>query len=165
MRNAIAKLTVVLLAQGIASAHAGDVNVGVSISGQIQPGVYGRIDIGNAAPPPVVYAQPVLIVPQPRPVYVEPLYLHVPPGHARNWAKHCHRYNACGQPVYFVRSNEYERDSYYGHGNHDHDYERYRYNDRDDRHDDHHDNGRHGDHDDHGHGKHKGDKHKDRDDR
>ena len=37
-----------------------------------------------------------------------PLYLHVPPGHAKKWSKHCHKYNACDRPVYFVRSAEYE---------------------------------------------------------
>ena len=104
----------VLLAQAAISAHAGDVNVGVNISGQITPGVYGRVDIGNM-PPPLVYPQPVVIVRQPQPVVVAPLYLHVPPGHAKKWAKHCHKYNACSQPVYFVKSAEYE----YG-GGHDH---------------------------------------------
>jgi hypothetical protein len=31
------------------------------------------------------------------------VYLYVPPGHQKNWAKHCARYAACGQPVYFVQ--------------------------------------------------------------
>ena len=35
-------------------------------------------------------------------------FLYLPPGHAKNWKKHCHRYNACGRPVYFVKSAEYE---------------------------------------------------------
>jgi hypothetical protein len=39
---------------------------------------------------------------------VEPIYLHVPPGHAKHWRKHCHEYHACDRPVYFVRSAEYE---------------------------------------------------------
>lgn len=34
----------------------------------------------------------------------QPIYLHVPPGHAKNWRSYCGRYDACGQPVYFVRS-------------------------------------------------------------
>lgn len=93
---------------GASAAGAGDVNVGVTISGEIQPGVYGRIDIGNRPPPPVVYPQPVWIVQPPQPVVVAPVYLHVPPGHAKNWAKHCARYNACNTPVYFVRSAEYD---------------------------------------------------------
>ena len=40
--------------------------------------------------------------------------MYVPPGHAKNWAKHCGRYNACGQPVYFVQErwvhDEYRRE-------------------------------------------------------
>ena len=84
-------------------------NVNVIIDGQIKPGVYGRVEIGNIPPPPVLYPQPVVIVqPPPRVVVAQPLYLHVPPGHAKKWRKHCHRYDACGQPVYFVKSEEYE---------------------------------------------------------
>lgn len=97
-----------LLAGGIDFAQAQDVNVGVTISGEIRPGIYGRVDIGTAPPPPVFYPQPVLIVRQPRPVAVAPVYLHVPPGHAKKWSKHCHKYNACATPVYFVKSAEYE---------------------------------------------------------
>ena len=40
-----------------------------------------------------------------------PVYLRVPPGHAKNWGKHCQRYGACGVPVYFVRDDWY-RDVY-----------------------------------------------------
>jgi hypothetical protein len=54
----------------------------------------------------LVYPEPVVIVR--RPVPVEPVYLHVPPGHAKKWSKHCHKYNACNRPVYFVKSQEYE---------------------------------------------------------
>ena len=53
------------------------------------------------------YAQPVIIARPPGPP-PGPVYLHVPPGHAKNWSKHCQRYNACGRPVYFVKSEEYE---------------------------------------------------------
>jgi hypothetical protein len=89
-------------------ASAGEPVIHVSVGGQVSPGVYGRVDFGNAPPPPVVYAQPVVIVKQPRPVAVQPVYLHVPPGHAKNWRKHCRHYDACGVPVYFVKSKEYE---------------------------------------------------------
>ncbi len=50
----------------------------------------------------------MVIVKQPQPVIMAPIYMHVPPGHARNWSKHCHKYNACERPVYFVKSAEYE---------------------------------------------------------
>jgi hypothetical protein len=96
-----------LLLCGIA-AHAGTPSVSVTVSGEVAPGVYGEVQVGNAPPPPVVYAQPVIIVPQPRHETGRPLYLHVPPGHAKHWSRHCHEYNACNRSVYFVKSAEYE---------------------------------------------------------
>ena len=108
MKRTLAAIATLLLAQGIAPAQAGDVNVGVTISGEVRPGVYGRVDIGTAPPPPVFYPQPVVIVRQAHPVAVAPIYMHVPPGHAKKWSKHCRKYNACATPVYFVRSAEYE---------------------------------------------------------
>ncbi len=88
-----------LLASGTASAQT---SVGVSI-GINQPGVYGRINIGNYPQPVLVSSQPVIIVQQPVAVVRQPIYLYVPPGHQKHWGKHCYRYNACGQPVYFVQ--------------------------------------------------------------
>ena len=76
-------------------------SVGVSV-GINQPGVYGRIDIGNYPPPAVVYPQPVIITPTPVVVHRQPIYLYVPPGHQKNWGRYCGHYNACNQPVYFV---------------------------------------------------------------
>jgi hypothetical protein len=90
------------------SAHAGTAIINLSVGGEISPGVYGQVQFGNAPPPPVLYEQPRIIVRQPPNVVVEPIYLHVPPGHAKNWARHCREYNACNRPVYFVRSAEYE---------------------------------------------------------
>src|SRR4051794_11543678 len=95
------------LAAGGAPAYAGDVSVGVTISGEIVPGVYGRVDLANRPPPPLLYAAPVVIVRPPPHVVLQPVYLHVPPGHARNWSKHCREYDACNRPVYFVKSAEY----------------------------------------------------------
>jgi len=100
MKKRILTLAATLLA---ASAHATDVGVSVQIG---QPGFYGRIDIGNTAPPPVVVAQPVWV--QRRPVHVEPVYMRIPPGHQKHWDKHCAKYNACGVPVYFVREDWYQ---------------------------------------------------------
>ncbi len=97
---------VAIMYAGIGSVQAGDLDVRVMLSGQVAPGVYGQVQIGNDRPPPVVYAQPMLIEPQAAPP--PPMYLHVPPGHARNWRKHCHEYHACNRPVYFVRSAEYD---------------------------------------------------------
>lgn len=91
----------------LGSAHAADVFINATVSGVLAPGVYGRIDIGGAPPPPVLYPQPVIIARPAIAVAVppQPLYLYVPPGHAKNWAKHCGKYNACGQPVYFVKTD------------------------------------------------------------
>lgn len=84
---------------------AADVGVSVSIG---QPGFYGRLDIGGYPQPQVIYRQPIMVerVPMDR----EPVYLRVPPGHAKHWSKHCREYNACGERVYFVRDNWYNRE-------------------------------------------------------
>jgi hypothetical protein len=83
--------------------QAADVGVSISIG---QPGFYGQIDIGD-------FPRPVLI--DPRPVVIErvtvhrdPIYLRVPPGHAKNWRRYCNRYDACGRPVYFVQDRWYQ---------------------------------------------------------
>lgn len=86
-------------------AFAADVGVSVNIG---QPGFYGRIDIGDFPAPQVIYQRPRAVewVPVERP----PIYLNVPPGHAKKWSKHCGRYNACGERVYFVQNNWYDRE-------------------------------------------------------
>jgi hypothetical protein len=97
-------LFALLLAAAAAPALAADVGVSVSIG---QPGFYGRIDIGNFPQPVLIYPQPVIIEPVPVGVIRAPIYLRVPPGHAKHWRKHCQKYNACGQPVYFVQDRWY----------------------------------------------------------
>ena len=86
------------------TAFATDVGVSVNIS---QPGFYGRIDLGRVPQPVVIYPRPLIIEQRPITVVREPIYMRVPPGHEKNWGKHCRRYNACGQPVYFVQDNWY----------------------------------------------------------
>jgi hypothetical protein len=134
-----------LLLTSFAFTQANAANVGVSVNIG-EPGFYGQIDIGDYVPrPQVVYTQPVII--QHVPVYerATPIYLHVPPGHAKRWASYCGQYNACGRPVYFVKDSWYENEyvpryrEHHGHGDDDND-----------RHDDHYD--RHDDRGDHGHG-------------
>lgn len=98
-------IAAVLLA-GAGVCRAGDLSIHLMLSGEVAPGLYGQVQIGNEGPPPLVNAQPMLIEPQAAPP--PPVYLHVPPEHARNWRKHCREYNACNRPVYFVRSKEYE---------------------------------------------------------
>ncbi|HUP97405.1 MAG TPA: hypothetical protein VM073_05665 [Usitatibacter sp.] len=101
-----AAIATTVLAAVCGAAAAADVNIQVILPGDLRPGLYGRVDFGSAPPPPLVYTEPILVkkVKAPPP----PLYLHVPPGHAKNWSKHCARYDACGQPVYFVKSAEYD---------------------------------------------------------
>ena len=121
MRSFVLAVVVVLICAFSAQAET---NVGVSV--QVgQPGFYGRIDVGNYPQPQVIYAKPVMVAPPPPHVVVapQPVYLHVPPGHAKKWSKHCHKYNACGQPVYFVKDKWYndvyvpQYQAKHGHGN------------------------------------------------
>ena len=66
-------------------------------------------------PTPLNYQQAPI---QPGYVVQQPVYLYVPPGHQKDWKKHCRRYNACGQPVYFVKE-DWVRERYdeeHGHG-------------------------------------------------
>ena len=115
------RLFISLAALALASAgvsRAGDLGIHVILSGEVAPGVYGQVQFGNAPPPPLLYAEPLLIEQQAAPP--PPVYLHVPPGHAKNWRKHCREYNACNRPVYFVRSAEYEPRR----ENHDRDHDR-----------------------------------------
>lgn len=96
---------------------AADIGVSVQIS---QPGVYGRVDIGRFPQPQIVVPQPVIIA-APRVVVAQPapVYMWVPPGHRKNWRKHCARYGACGTPVYFVQDGWYRQHVQGGPGRHD----------------------------------------------
>ncbi len=102
--NSSVWITAVAMLIGAAPALAQDIRV--SVSGEVAPGVYGRVDISKGPRPPLVSPDPVVVVRQAR--APGPVYLHVPPGHAKNWAKHCKKYDACSRPVYFVKSAEYE---------------------------------------------------------
>lgn len=98
-------LAAALIGAMAAPARAADVGVSVSIG---QPGFYGRIDIGDFPRPRLIYAEPRIVTPMPPGMSRRPIYLHVPPGHAKDWAKHCGKYAACGQPVYFVEERWYQ---------------------------------------------------------
>ncbi len=98
-----------ILALTSLSARAGTPIINLRVGGEISPGVYGEVQFGNAPPPEVINAQPMLVVRQ-HGAAVKPMYLHVPPGHAKHWARYCHRYNACNRPVYFVKSGRYQPD-------------------------------------------------------
>jgi hypothetical protein len=81
---------------------------GVSISVG-EPGFYGRIDIGGYPAPRLLYPEPIIV--HRVQTWYPPIYLRVPPKHANRWYKYCHRYNACGRPVYFIDDGWY-RDVY-----------------------------------------------------
>ncbi len=147
----------ILFALAIAAAtlsSPASASVTVSIG---QPGFYGRLDIGGFPAPALIYPQPIII--QGGPYGAPPLYLRVPPRHASHWRQYCHRYQACGHPVYFVRDSWYHQEyvPQYRARHHDH-YDRrdyredrrdYREDRRDYRQERRHD--RRHDHDDHGH--------------
>ncbi len=126
-----------VLAAAAIPAFASDVGVSISVG---QPGFYGQIDIGGYPPPRVIYREPRII--ERIAVNRPPVYLHVPPGHARNWRKHCHEYNACGERVYFVRDSWYDREYVPRYQKHHGDRRDDRRDEKHDRHDEGHDNGR-----------------------
>lgn len=140
MRNLVGKILLTMsglfLLQTSSTVFAGDLGVNVILAGELRPGMYGQVEIGDARPV-VVYERPRVVHVERRYAHARPVYLHVPPGHARYWSSHCGAYHACGRPVYFVRSEEYEP----GYRYHDHHHDRHysRHYDRHDRQDNRHD--------------------------
>ncbi len=100
-----ALLAVATLGLGTQAVHAATVDVSINIG---QPGYYGPLDIRDFGRPQLIYSEPRVIYRTA--VQREPVYLHVPPGHAKNWRKHCGKYNACGDRVYFVKDSWYDRE-------------------------------------------------------
>ena len=101
-------LFIATVAAILGSVRVADAGVSIQVG---QPGFCGSIDIGGFPQTQLVYPQPVVIEPVPSGVVQEPIYLHVPPGHAKHWRKHCGKYHACGQPVYFVKDSWYRNES------------------------------------------------------
>ncbi|MBS0291330.1 MAG: hypothetical protein JSS01_02250 [Proteobacteria bacterium] len=99
------------------SAHA-QAYVNATVGGQLAPGVYGRVDIGNGPAPTLLFAQPVVVAPPPIYAPRAPIYMYVPPGHAKHWARYCARYAACNQPVYFLSAPPRRPDHFHGHRDH-----------------------------------------------
>jgi hypothetical protein len=86
----------------------------------VQPGVYGRVEIGGYVEAPRVYStQPVMAVDNGDGDLVEeyvdpayataqpPVYLWVPEYQRTHWARYCREYGAYGVPVYFVDDGWY----------------------------------------------------------
>jgi hypothetical protein len=96
-----------LLAAGSAAAQSASDWRNVTTGGTLRPGIYGRIVIkGQAAPPPVIYPQPVIGSDSLVPPGGQPVYLYVPPGQVRKWKQNCAKWQACEQPVLFVRVDD-----------------------------------------------------------
>jgi hypothetical protein len=71
--------------------------------GPLRAGVYGRVEVRGTTPPPVIYSQPVIATQVLVPASAQPTYLYVPSGQVRKWKQHCAKWQACDQPVLFVR--------------------------------------------------------------
>jgi hypothetical protein len=81
--------------------------VGVSVN-MGQPNFYGQLDPNGYPQPQLIYRQPKAIGRVP--INQPPVYMRVPPGQAKNWRKHCKKYNACDERVLFVQDNWYNRE-------------------------------------------------------
>jgi hypothetical protein len=106
--KSVRQLGVVMLAFGTVAAAAAERDYrNLTAGGHLRPGIYGRIEVrGAAAPPPVIYPQPVLANSSIDRVQREPVYLYVPPGQVRKWKQHCAKWSACDEAVLFVRVDQ-----------------------------------------------------------
>jgi len=102
MRQSLAVLAALLGMWAVAPAVASDLR-NLTTGGPLRPGIYGQIEVRGSTPPPVIYAQPVLVGHGFIPAGAKPLYLYVPPGQVRKWKDNCARWKACDQPVLFIR--------------------------------------------------------------
>lgn len=123
-KKIIASLLLSLSALPGLPAMADDLGINVILEGEVAPGVYGRVELGNDSHPDIYYREPMIIVSDSKYARSRPVYLHVPPGHAKNWGKHCSKYRACDRPVYFVRSAEYDEHYSDDHGHDEHKHEK-----------------------------------------
>ncbi len=105
MKRLLIVVTVLAAAFVTSPVLAADVGVSISIG---EPGFSGRLDIGNFPRPEVIDPRPVVIM-RGVPVERPPIYLRVPEKQRRHWQKYCHRYNACGERVFFVKDSWYDK--------------------------------------------------------
>jgi hypothetical protein len=99
---AVAAVTIITNFNTTALAEVGvSINIG-------QPGFYGQLDPNGYPQPRVIYRQPKAIGRVP--INQPPVYMRVPPNQAKNWRKHCRKYNACDERVLFVQDNWYNRE-------------------------------------------------------
>lgn len=104
-------LTVVALVTAYPEAFAADVGMANDIGKIGQASYYGRLYIAGDAYPATIYRQPIVAAStRTEAEYRHPIYLRVRPGHSKHWHKHCGEYDACGEPVLFVRDDWYQRE-------------------------------------------------------
>ncbi len=79
--------------------------INITVGAPLIQGEYGRIRMDSGMPlPPLHASRPVIVG---RPVaHAIPIYLYVPAYQRKNWGAHCHRYDACQHPVYFVNGGK-----------------------------------------------------------
>jgi hypothetical protein len=90
----------------VAAAQAQAAYLNETTGRPLRVGAYGRIQVRNAPPPPLISPHPVIAVKELGPPKGEPLYLYVPAGQVRKWTRYCERYQACERPVFFVRMDD-----------------------------------------------------------
>lgn len=93
---------VALLASAAAAPAFAQTRININIG---DPGFFGMIDNRGYAPPPVYVRQPVII--ERVRYHQDPVYVRAPLKHRQHWRQWCHRYDACGVPVLFVRDDWY----------------------------------------------------------
>jgi hypothetical protein len=95
-------ISIACLAFAVSPVFAADVGISISLG---QPGFYGQLDIGSYPAPRLVYAEPRIV--EQVVVVQQPVYLHVQAVQIQHWDQHCHEYQACNRPVYFVEDGWY----------------------------------------------------------
>lgn len=101
-------LPLAAIALMVASAANAQPYVNVTVGGELSPGVYGHISVGNNnRPPPVINVQPVVVGPMV--VGAPVMYVYAPPQHMQYWGQYCGYYRACGYPVQFVEMERHGR--------------------------------------------------------
>lgn len=80
---------------------------GAGVAAESEEGIeyFGVIDIAAYRHPQFVYDEPHLGLPEA--AGREPIYLHVPRAHAKQWQRFCNLYRACDRPAWFVSEEWY----------------------------------------------------------
>ena len=90
MKRRLSAMAVLLMCVTGTAFAGSDIGISLNIGGEVAPGVYGQVHIGDVRPR-IIYDNPVII--HPATVVREPLYLHVPPEHVRYWDRYCEHYS------------------------------------------------------------------------